>query len=89
MQVHSEFKEVKNIVPKCLRLSNTFFTQVSIVTLNWEKDMKMHVDEGDIINVVFHLGKLSSGGSTLYFEMDEKTGMLRGKHKIAFKHDRV
>ena len=71
-QVLSKLEEVKRIVPKCLRLSNTFFTQVSIVTSNGKKDMKIHVDEGDIINAIFHLGKLSSGGSTLYFKMDEK-----------------
>ena len=51
--------------------------------------MKVHVDEGDIINAIFHLGKLSSGGPTLYFEMIEKTGILREKHKIPFQHGRV
>ena len=79
-QVISDLEEVKRIVPKCLRLRNTFFTQASIVTSNGKKDMKIHVDEGDIINAIFHLGKLSSGGSTLYFEMDEKKGILRKKN---------
>ena len=51
--------------------------------------MKIHVNEGDIINAIFHRGKLSSGGSTLYFEMDQKTGILRGKHKIPNQHGRV
>ena len=88
-QVISDLDEVKNIVPNCLRLSETFFTQVSIVTSNGEKDMEIHVDEGDIINAVFHLGKLRSGGSTSYFEMDEKTGMIKEKQTIPFQHGRV
>ena len=51
--------------------------------------MEIHVDEGDIINAVFHLGILRSGGLTSYFEMDEKTGMIKGKQTIPFQHGRV
>ena len=51
--------------------------------------MKLNVNEGDIKNAIFHLGKLSSGGSTLYFAMDKKTGILKGKYKIPFEHGRV
>ena len=85
-QVLSELEEVKRNVPKYLRLSTTFFTQVSIVTSNGKKDMKIHVNEGDIINDIYHLEELGSDESTLYFEMDGKTGILRGKHKIPFQH---
>ena len=39
-QVISDLDEVKNIVPNCLRLSETFFTQVSIVTSMVRKTWK-------------------------------------------------
>ena len=88
-KVKLELKEVKSIVPKCLRLSNTCFTQLSITTSNGEEDMEIHVDEGDIINAVFHLGTVKSGGSTLYFTTDGKKDNMKLKHDIPFQHGRV
>ena len=88
-QIISDLKEVKSIVPNCLRISNTFFTQLSITTSDGEEDMEIHVDEGDIINAVFHLGIVKSGGSTLYFKTDGKKEKMSMRHDIPFEHGRV
>ena len=88
-QVVSKLMDLKSIVPRCLKLSNIFFTQLSITTSNGEKDMEIHVDKGNIINTAFHFCKLKSGGSTLYFENEEKSGMIRQKHAITIQHGQV
>ena len=88
-KIISELKEVKSIVPKCLRLSNTCFTQLSITTSDGEEDMEIHIDEGDIINAVFHLGIVKSGGSTLYFTTNRKEQKMLMRHDIPFEHGRV
>ena len=62
----------RKIKPECLRLEDTFFSHMSIFgTLN-KKDGEMpaHFDERDIISCIFHLGKVTDGGSTLYFDGD-------------------
>jgi len=87
--VISELKKVKSIVPKSLRLSDTFFTQLSITTSNGENDMEIHIDEGDIINAVFHFGSVKSGGSTLYFENDPKHKTTTPIYDVPFQHGRI
>ena len=82
--VISELTEVKSIVPNSLRLSDTIFTQLSITISNGENDMEIHIDEGDIINAVFHFGIVKSGGSTLYFE--NYTQNIKLQHQYMIRH---
>ena len=60
----------KKIISECLRLGDSFFTHMSVFgTVNKEDgEMPIHFDEHDLISCVFHLGKVSKGGSTSYYE---------------------
>ena len=49
-QVLSELLQVKSIVPDCSKISNSFFTQLSLTTPNGGKDMETHLDESDMTN---------------------------------------
>ena len=63
----------KKIIPECLRLGDSFFTHMSVFGTVNKKDgeMPIHFDERDIISCVFHLGKLSHGGSTSFYSGDK------------------
>ena len=56
-------------------------------TVNKEDgEMPIHFDERDLISCVFHLGKVSKGGSTSYYEgtRPEKPG--KRIHQVPFFH---
>ena len=59
----------RKIIPQCLHLGDSFFTQMSVFGLVSKEDgeIPLHFDERDIISCVFHLGKVKSGGSISYY----------------------
>ena len=65
--LHTEL--TKRLIPECLQLGDTFFTHMSVFGTLYKKDgqMPLHFDERDIISCVFHLGTVSKGGATLYY----------------------
>ena len=78
----------RKIVPECLRLGNTFFTHMTVFgTLN-KKDgeMPIHFDERDVISCVFHIGKVSKGGETVYFNGDHPKTPGRKVYSVPFVH---
>ena len=89
LQVISDLKKTKSIVPESLRISNSIFTQMTITTSNGSQNMATHVDDGDIIGAVINLGEVTNGGATLYF--DKKDDLKKGKcsYRIDFEHGRI
>ena len=82
----------KSIVPDCLRMCSTFFAQMFVVGQagNSEGEIPLHLDSGDYINVLVHLGDQSvEGGETIYHNGLSKkdTGKMVLSHH--FKHGRV
>ena len=59
----------KKIIPECLRLGDTFFTHMSVFSTVSKEDgtMPIHFDKRDIISCVFHLGWVTSGGTTSFY----------------------
>lgn len=49
-------------------------------------EMPIHFDERDLISCVFHLGKVSKGGSTSYYEGDKPDKPGRRIHQVPFLH---
>ena len=78
----------KRLIPECLRLGDTCFTHMSVFgTLNKQGgQMPLHFDERDIISCVFHLGKVSKGGATLYFDGDSPNKPGKQVYKVPFNH---
>ena len=78
----------KKIIPECLRLGDSFFTHMSVFgTVNKQDgQMPIHFDERDIISCVFHLGKVSNGGSTSYYEGKKPDAPGRLIHQVPFMH---
>ena len=78
----------KRLIPECLRLGDTFFTHMSVFgTLN-KKDgqMPLNFDERDIISCVFHLGEVSKGGATMYYNGDTPSDPGELIYSIPFIH---
>ena len=78
----------KRLIPECLRLGDTCFTQMSVFgTLNKQDgQMPLHFDERDIISCVFHLGKVSIGGATLYYNGDSPNAPEKQVYSVPFNH---
>ena len=78
----------KRLIPECLRLGDTCFTHMSVFgTLNKQDgQMPLHFDERDIISCVFHLGKVSKGGATLYFDGDSPNKPGKQVYTVPFNH---
>ena len=89
LQAISDLKEIKSIVPECLRIASTIFTQLTITTSNGKTDMETHVDDGDIICSVLHLGDVSNGGSTIYFDPVKNSENMKETCRISFEHGRI
>ena len=89
LQVISDLEEIKTIVPSCLRIANTIFTQLTITTSNGKDNMETHVDDGDIICSVVHLGNVKKGGSTMYFDLLIKSDNMKETCSIIFEHGRI
>ena len=82
----------KRIVPACLRICNTFFTQMVVVGPegNKEGEIPLHLDSGDYINVLVHIGDSSVEGGEIGYH-DGMTKKDKGKMVLShrFKHGRV
>ena len=78
----------KRLIPGCLRLGDTCFTHMSVfVTLNkQDSQMPLHFDERDTISCVFHLGKVSKGGATLYYNGDSPNEPGKQVYSGPFNH---
>ena len=56
-------------------------------TLNKQDgQMPLHFDERDIISCVFHLGKVSNGGATLYYNGDNPKEPGNQVYSVPFNH---
>lgn len=80
----------KSNVPSELRISDTFFTQLSIIGRMSDNEIfqsiNLHKDHDDVFSVVLHLGNPSSGGGTVVY--DGKTARKKGNlvFTFEFKH---
>ena len=92
VQVQKHIWTSKRIIPSCLRICNTFFTQVVVVGPMQTKEgvINHHVDSGDYINVLISIGDSSvKGGETVYYngQSEKEVGDVVISHK--FKHGRA
>jgi len=78
----------RKIIPECLRLGNSFFTHMSVFGTINKKDgvMPLHFDERDIISCIFHLGKVTMGGGTQYFDGDKPEDPGEKVYSVPFRH---
>ena len=78
----------KNIIPECLRLGDFFSTHMTVFgTVNKEDGaIPIHFDEYNLRSCVFHLGKVSKGGSTSYYEGSKAEEPDRQIHQVPFLH---
>ena len=78
----------RKIIPECLRLGDSFFTHMSVFgTLNKnDGQMPLHFDERDLISCVFHLGDVTEGGSTLYFNGNSNHDPGEQVYNVPFRH---
>ena len=85
---HIEF--CKNNVPPCLRICNTFFTQMILVGSSHccNGHIPLHLDENDHITALLSLSSsdVVIGRRTFYVEKCRDKCLLRVKKKIEFKH---
>ena len=62
----------KSNVPSELRISDTFFTQLSIIGQMSDNEIfesiNLHKNHDDVFSVVLHLGNPSSGGGTVVYD---------------------
>ena len=79
----------KNIIPESCRISNSFFTHLTMLGNFNEtdgRDIPLHVDKKDVISALVHLGTVSEGGLTLYYNgrSEKKHGTVQ--EAIMFEH---
>ena len=78
----------KKIIPECLRLGDTFFTHMSVFSTISKEDgtMSIHFDKRDNISCVFHLGWVTSGGSTSFYGSISPSNPCDKIHQVPFRH---
>ena len=80
----------KKIIPQCLRIKDSFFTQMAMVGRLEKKvdELGVHIDKYDVITALVHFGNVQYGGTTDYFNGNKK---LHGEvvKSVSFKHGRV
>ena len=78
----------RKIVPDCLRLGNTIFTNMTVFGTISKVDGKMplHFDERDILSCVFHIGKVTKGGATSYYSGTSHSSPGNKIYQVPFQH---
>ena len=66
LQLRDKFK---NIMPRCLRICDTFFTMMIVVGgFSGTKEIPLHKDNDDHINTIVSIGNnVTEGGMTVYY----------------------
>ena len=79
------------LIPKDLRICNSFFTQLVLVgQMEEEGSMPSHVDGDDYINVVLSIGdNTTKNGETLYYDGCHKKDHGNVIYKMNFMHGRL
>ena len=70
-QVLQYVRQIKDILPNCLRICGTFFTQMVVVgSMKCSKgQIPLHVDSSDYVNVLVSIGDSTvKGGETIYYD---------------------
>ncbi len=86
----------KKYIPKCLRVCDTFFTQVGILC-NEDKvnecRINLHKDKGDIISCILTLGRVegieSGKGSTVYYNGKSKDNPGEKIYEVPFVNGQI
>ena len=81
----------KEKIPENLRLGGTFFTHCTVIGTFEEVNAEIppHFDEKDLISVVFHAGKIKSGGETIYYDGCKKNDIGNVVYSMPFQHGRI
>ena len=81
----------KLIVPKCLRICDTFFTSMIVIgNFSGSGEIPIHKDSDDYINTIVSIGGNDViGGSTVYYSGNSMKNIGKKQYTIPFKHGRV
>lgn len=83
----------KSLVPDELRISNTFFTQLSLIgDMSYQsglQDVRPHVDADDIFTAIIHLGHPIKGGNLVIYSGNSKKNCGQIIKKCTFKHGNI
>ena len=86
-------KECKKIIPKSLRICDSFFTQMIILRIDEkekEHNIPIHIDTDDYVNAILTLGDISEkDGNTVYYNGTHKKSVGRECLSIPFLHGRL
>ena len=94
--IHEDTIFCKEKVPKCLRVFDTMFTQVSLLFHENDDPCQIppHVDEQDLISCVLTLGSVDTNtqkvnGATVYYsDLGKNKGCFKMK-EVEFKHGQI
>lgn len=91
-----QLMQFKHGVDRNLLICNSIFNQMIMIgEMKQNSNINLHVDKDDAISCILHLGKVTSGGSTNYYN-----GLKAGKnvptclngqlvHSVPFEHGRI
>ena len=82
----------KTIIPHTCRISDSFFTHMTVLGNLGKKDCReipVHTDKKDIITALVHFGSVTDGGFTMYYDGDDEENYGRLSNCISFKHGRI
>ena len=86
--VRDKVRASKNLIPLCLRIYDTFFTQMIIVGSSNENhgQIPAHLDHDDYITALVSIGdKDMYGGSTCYYD-GQSLNEYKKRHEIKFRN---
>lgn len=82
----------KKVIPNDCRICGSCFNHMTLLgKCSFEKGASIspHRDEEDIITALFHLGKPTSGGATIYYSGVDKKDPGKLIHTVPFEHGRL
>ena len=87
--VWNHIQASKRLIPPCLRICNTFFTQMIVVgsPSSTTGSIPPHLDSNDHVNALVSFGDTEEveGGDTFYIEKDTD-GLIKIRRRISFCH---
>ena len=96
--LHAYHRSLK-ILPECVRICGTVFTNVTLTTvekndkininLQNRGDIHPHKDEDDIVTAMLHIGNVTKGGVTLYYDGTEDVDISNISKRVRFEHGRL
>ena len=89
--IQKHLEASKKLIPPCLRICDTFFTQMIFLGTHGETEGSIppHLDKDDHITALFSMGSecmIGNQGTTVYIEKNEPDDRLTIIKRISFRH---